>query len=176
MNFDLNNILTGRIWKFGDSVDSDSINPYYIYPKMEDMKQHTLEAFRPEFPKQVKPGDIIVAGRNFGCGSHRPGPVLREIGIAAILVESASRLFLRNNIALPLPIFIAPGITDMIADGETLEVDYRIGMAKNLASGATVAVRKFPAMIERIFECGGLPQLARQRYLREHPNAASVAG
>jgi len=100
---------------------------------MEDMKQHTLEAFRPEFPKQVKPGDIIVAGRNFGCGSHRPGPVLREIGIAAILVESASRLFLRNNIVLPLPIFIAPGITDMIADGGPLEVDYRIGMAKNLA-------------------------------------------
>jgi 3-isopropylmalate dehydratase small subunit len=174
MNFDLNKIITGLVWKFGDSVDSDSINPFYIYPDMNDMKRHTLEAFRPDFPRQVKPGDIIVAGRNFGCGSHRPGQVLREIGIAAILVESASRLFLRNNIALPLPIFITPGITNMIADGETLEVDYRKGVATNLASGATAAIRKYPAMIEHIFECGGLPQLARQRYLRENPKAAGA--
>ena len=167
MNYDLNKTISGRVWKFGDSVDSDSINPFYIYPKMEDQKKHTLEAFRPEFPKQVKPGDIIVAGRNFGCGSHRPGHVLREIGIAVILVKSASRLFLRNNIALPLPIFIAPGITGIVADGETLEVDYKNGLAKNLATGAAVAVRKYPAMIEHIFACGGLPQLARQRYLRD---------
>ena len=171
MKFDLNKIITGRVWKFGDSVDRDSINPYYIYPDMKDMMQHTLEAFRPEFPKQVKPGDIIVAGRNFGCGSHRPGPVLREIGIAAILVESASRLFLRNNIALPLPIFITPGITGIIEDGQTLEVNYNQGVAKSLATGATAKMRKYPAMIEHIFACGGLPQLARERYLKENPTA-----
>ncbi|MEI9803423.1 MAG: 3-isopropylmalate dehydratase [Pseudolabrys sp.] len=171
MKFDLNQTITGRVWKFGDSVDSDSINPYYIYPDMKDMVHHTLEAFRPEFPKEVKPGDIIVAGRNFGCGSHRPGPVLRVIGIAAILVESASRLFLRNNIALPLPIFIVPGITAIIDDGQTLEVNYNKGIATNVTTGATAAMRKYPAMIEHIFACGGLPQLARERYLKENSTA-----
>ncbi|MGH8619720.1 MAG: 3-isopropylmalate dehydratase [Burkholderiales bacterium] len=167
MKFDLNQPIRGRVWKFGDSVDTDSINPYYLYSKMEDLKKHTLESFRPEFPKEVKPGDIIVAGRNFGCGSHRPGLVLREVGIAAIVLESASRLFLRNNIALPLPIFITPGITDIIEDGQTLEIDYAHGIARNAATGVTAALRKFPPMIERIFECGGLPELARQRYLAE---------
>ena len=102
---------------------------------MEELKQHTLESFRPEFPKEVKPGDIIVAGRNFGCGSHRPATVLREVGIAAIVVESASRLFLRNTIALPMPIYVAPGINDIVKDGETLEIDYKASVARNVATG-----------------------------------------
>lgn len=167
MKFDLNKLISGRVWKFGDSVDTDSINPYYLYPTMEELKKHTLESFRPEFPKEVKPGDIIVAGRNFGCGSHRPGLVLREVGVAAIVVESASRLFLRNNIALPLPIFVAPGISEVIKDGETLEIDYAHKMARNAKTGASAPIRGFPAMIERIFECGGLVALTRERYAAE---------
>ena len=166
MNFDLNRVLRGRVWKFGDSIDTDSINPYYKYPP-EEIRNHTLESFRPEFPKEVKPGDIIVAGRNFGCGSHRPATVLREIGVAAIVVESASRLFLRNTIALPMPIYIAPGINDIVQDGETLEIDYKANRIRNVATGATVPIPKFPPMIEQIYECGGLPELARQRYLQE---------
>lgn len=167
MKFDLNRVIRGRVWKFGDSVDTDSINPFYKYSTMEELKKHTLESFRPEFPKEVKPGDIIVGGRNFGCGSHRPATVLREVGVAAIVVESASRLFLRNTIALPMPIYVAPGITDMVQDGETLEIDYQASYVKNVATGRTVSIPKFPPMIERIYECGGLPQLARQRYLAE---------
>lgn len=167
MKFDLKQPIRGRVWKFGESVDTDSINPYYLYPTMEELKKHTLESFRPEFPKEVKPGDIIVAGHNFGCGSHRPGLVLREVGVAAIAVESASRLFLRNNINLPLPIFVVPGITDMVEDGDVLEIDYAHTTARNTASGATAAIKKFPPLIERIFECGGLAALARQRFLAE---------
>lgn len=167
MSFDLNHVIRGRVWKFGDSVDTDSINPYYRYPTMEELKKHTLESFRPEFPKEVKPGDIIVAGRNFGCGSHRPGLVLKEIGIAAIVVESASRLFLRNSIALPMPIFIAPEIGKIVEDGATLELDYRHTVARNVATGATTNLRKYPPTIEAIFESGGMPAFARKRYLAE---------
>ena len=167
MKFDLNRVLRGRVWVFGDSIDTDSMNPYYKYTTMEELKAHTLESFRPEFPKQVKPGDIIVAGRNFGCGSHRPATVLREVGVAAILVESASRLFLRNTIALPMPIYVAPGINGIVRDGETLEVDYKASVARNVGTGRTVAIPKFPPMIEHIYECGGLPQLAYQRYMTE---------
>ena len=168
MGFDLNRVLRGRVWKFGDSIETDAINPYYRYPTMEELKQHTMEAYRPEFPKGVKAGDILVAGRNFGCGSSRPGLVLREVGIAVIVVESVSRLFLRNSIARAIPIFMAPGITGIIDDGGTLEVDYPRGVVRNPATGASVALRKFPPLIEQIFECGGLPEFGRERYLREN--------
>ena len=167
MSFDLNKLIRGRVWKFGDSIDTDSINPYYLYPTMEELKKHTMESYRAEFPKEVKPGDILIAGRNFGCGSSRPGLVLREVGIAAIVVESASRLFLRNNIARAIPIFLAPGITGIIEDSQTLEVDYPNGVVRNIATGASVPLRKFPPLIERIFQAGGLPHVARARYLAE---------
>ena len=167
MSFQFDRAVSGRVWKFGDSVESDAINPYYRYPTMEELKLHTMEAYRPEFPQQVKPGDILVAGRNFGCGSSRPGLVLREVGIAAIVVESVSRLFLRNSIARAMPIFMAPGVRGIVEDGATLEVDYRQGVARNPATGASVALRKFPPLIERIMQCGGLPEFARQRYLAE---------
>lgn len=174
MVFDLNRTIRGRVWKFGDSIETDAINPYYRYPTMEELKLHTMEAYRPEFPLEVKPGDILVAGRNFGCGSSRPGLVLREVGIAAIIAESVARLFLRNSIARAIPIFMAPGITGIVKDGETLEVDYRNGVVRNGASGASVTLRKFPPLIEQIFECGGLPELARERYLRETATAKSA--
>ena len=167
MGFDLNRVIRGRVWKFGDSIETDAINPYYRYPTMEELKLHTMEAYRPEFPLEVKPGDILVAGRNFGCGSSRPGLVLREVGIAVIIAESVSRLFLRNSIARAIPIFMAPGITGLIADGETLEVDYPQGRVTNAANGKSIAMRKFPPLIEKIFACGGLPEFARERYLAE---------
>ena len=167
MGVDLNRVLRGRVWKFGDSIETDAINPYYRYPTMEELKLHTMEAYRPEFPKQVKPGDILVAGRNFGCGSSRPGLVLREVGIVAIIAESVARLFLRNSIARAVPIFMAPGITAIIDDGETLEIDYPKARVRNCSSGAEVTLRKFPPLIEEIFATGGLPEYAYQRYLRE---------
>jgi len=167
VGFDLNRVIRGRVWKFGDSIETDAINPYYRYPTMEELKQHTMEAYRPEFPQQVKPGDLMVAGRNFGCGSSRPGLVLREVGVAAIVAESVSRLFLRNSISRAIPIFVAPGVTGIVEDGETLEVDYPQGVVRNPASGKSVTVRKFPPMIEQIFECGGLPEFAYERFLRE---------
>lgn len=175
MSFDLNQVIRGRVWKFGDSIETDAINPYYRYPTMEELKAHTMEAYRPEFPRQVKPGDILVAGRNFGCGSSRPGLVLREVGIAAIVAESVSRLFLRNSIARALPIFMAPGVTDIVDDGEILEIDYPQGVVRNPATGAGVVLRKFPPLIEEIFRCGGLPEFARQRYLAEQQKQAPRA-
>jgi 3-isopropylmalate/(R)-2-methylmalate dehydratase small subunit len=167
MSLDLNRVPRGRVWKFGDSIETDAINPYYRYPTMDELKQHTMEAYRPEFPKEVKPGDILVAGRNFGCGSSRPGLVLREVGIVAIVAESVARLFLRNSIARAIPNFMAPGITEIVKDGETLEVDYPEGVVRNVANGASVELRKFPPLIEEIFACGGLPEFAYRRYQRE---------
>jgi 3-isopropylmalate/(R)-2-methylmalate dehydratase small subunit len=167
VGFDLNQTMRGRVWKFGDSIETDAINPYYRYPTMEELKLHTMEVYRPEFPLQVKPGDIMVAGRNFGCGSSRPGLVLREVGIVAIIAESVARLFLRNSIGRAIPIFVAPGVGAIIDDGETLEVDYPAGTVRNPATGVSVTLRKYPPLIERIFQSGGLPEFARERYLKE---------
>lgn len=176
MGFDLNRVVCGRVWKFGDSIETDAINPYYRYPTMEELKQHTMEVYRPEFPRQVRPGDLLVAGRNFGCGSSRPGLVLREVGIAAIVAESVARLFLRNSISRAIPIFVAPGVSGIVEDGATLEVDYPAGVVRNPATGASVKLRKYPPAIEQIFECGGLPQFAYERYLREAALARRGAG
>lgn len=167
MGFDLARPISGRVWKFGDSIETDAINPYYRYPTMEELKQHTMEIYRPEFPREVRPGDVMVAGRNFGCGSSRPGLVLREVGIAAIIAESVARLFLRNSIGRAIPIFVAPGVTQIVDDGETLAVDYLAGVVRNPRSGQQVTLRKYPPMIERIFECGGLPEFAHQRFQME---------
>jgi 3-isopropylmalate/(R)-2-methylmalate dehydratase small subunit len=170
MHFDLNQPIQGKVWKFGNSIETDAISPYYHFPAMEDMKLHTMEAYRPEFAKNVRPGDILVAGTNFGCGSSRPGIVLREVGIAAIVVESVSRLFLRNSIARAIPIFMAPGITAMIEDGQMLHIDYPNGKVINVATGEHIPLRKFPPMIEQIFGVGGLPEFAYARYTKEMQN------
>jgi 3-isopropylmalate/(R)-2-methylmalate dehydratase small subunit len=167
MSLDLNRVVRGRAWLFGDSIETDAINPYYRYPTLEELKQHTMEAYRPEFAKEVKPGDILVAGRNFGCGSSRPGLVLREVGIVAIVAESVARLFFRNSIARAIPILIAPGVTSLVQDGQALEIDYPAGVVRNPASGKEVALRKYPPLIEQIFAAGGLPEFAYQRYMRE---------
>ena len=176
MDIDFDRVISGRVWKFGDSIETDAINPYYRYPTMDELKLHTMEAYRPEFPQQVKPGDLVVGGRNFGCGSSRPGLVLREVGIAAIIVESVSRLFLRNSIARAIPIFMAPGITKIVEDGETLEVDYPAGEVRNPRTRASVKLKKFPPLIEEMFRSGGLLQYAYDRYQAEakagkHPPA-----
>jgi 3-isopropylmalate/(R)-2-methylmalate dehydratase small subunit len=168
MSLDLNRVVRGRAWLFGDSIETDAINPYYRYPTMEELKQHTMEAYRPEFAKEVKAGDILVAGRNFGCGSSRPGLVLREVGIVAIVAESVARLFFRNSIARAIPILIAPGVTSIVQDGEALEIDYPAGVIRNPASGKEVALRKYPPLIEQIFAAGGLPEFAYQRYMCEN--------
>lgn len=167
MGFDLQQTIRGRVWKFGDSIETDAINPYYLYPTMAELKLHTMEIYRPEFPREVKPGDIMIAGRNFGCGSSRPGLVLREVGIAAIIAESVARLFLRNSISRAIPIFVVPGVTDLAQDGEMLEVDYPKSVIVNTATGATLPLAKYPPAIEQIFECGGLLQFAYERYIRE---------
>ena len=174
MAFDLTRPIRGRVWKFGDSIETDAINPYYRYPTMDELKLHTMEAYRPEFPKEVKAGDILVAGRNFGCGSSRPGLVLREVGIAAILAESVARLFLRNSIDRAIPIFMAPGITGIVEDGETLEVDYANSVVRNPATGANVVLRRYPPLIEQIFSVGGLPELAYERFVREEAVRAAA--
>lgn len=165
MSFDLNQTIRGRAWKFGDSIDTDCINPFYRYANdPEEIKKHTMESARPEFAAQVKAGDILVAGRNFGCGSARTGKVLFEVGVAAVLAESFSTLFMRNCISGGDFILVVPGITGLVNDGDTLEISYREGKVRNATRGGELPFKTYPPMIEGLFRNGGILPYTRARY------------
>lgn len=164
-------VLTGRVWKFGESVDTNVIAPLHVMRKgeIEEIAQHTMAALRPEFPEQVRPGDIIVAGANFGCGSHREEAnlVLNKVGIRAIVADSVARIFLRTSINLAYPTLVAPGVSSLVEDHEELEIDYPKGTIRNIQSGKELPLPKYPPSVEQIFEAGGILTLLRERCLRE---------
>lgn len=172
MSFDLNQAIRGKVWKFGDSIDTDCINPFYRYgDNAELLRQHTMESARPEFAGQVRPGDLVVGGRNFGCGSARPPHVLFEVGVAAVLAESFATLFLRNCVSVGDFVLAVPGISQLVEDGQTLEVDYRAGFVKNSATGQTLRFKAYPPMLEQMFLAGGIRAYTKARY-----DAESAAG
>ena len=163
------NVIRGRVWKFGDSVDTDVIAPNQRAATYEELKKITMDAYRPEFAKEVKPGDVIVGGKNFGYGSHRESAnaVLRDVGIAAIVAESVARIFFRIGISFGMPTYVAPGITDIVADGDEIEIDTEAGVVRNPKTGKSISLAKYPPSIERIFQAGGIMPLLVERLKRE---------
>ena len=161
--------ISGRVWKFGESISTDVMSPSNRGSTPEELRRNTMAAIREEFPLEVKPGDIIVAGRNFGCGSHRESAnqTLWDVGIAAVVAESVGRLFLRTSIAIGFPTFVAPGISGIVEDGQRLEIDYGEGMVRNVETGAAVRISAYPPSVERIFRAGGIIPLLVDRYTQE---------
>jgi 3-isopropylmalate/(R)-2-methylmalate dehydratase small subunit len=161
-----NSVMRGRVWKFGDSVDTDIIGPGQRAATLEDLKKITMDALRPEFAKEVRPGDIIVGGKSFGFGSHREkaNVVLREVGIQAIVAESIARIFFRVGISLGMPTYVAPGITGIVEDGEELEIDGEAGVARNPKTGKSVRIAINPKSVQHIFAAGGIVPLMVQRW------------
>lgn len=170
---DLAQPFRGRVWKLGDSVDTGQLAPGgpKVVPDdpVADLRAKCLRTLRPDFAAAVQPGDIIVAGQNFGCGSSRSTGVLavKACGIQAVVAESVARLYLRNSVAQGLLAFPAPGVAGLVADGDTLEVDYPAGVLRNLSSGRELPLRRFPPTVERIYQLGGIHQLIAQRLAAE---------
>jgi len=164
-------VIRGRVWKFGESIDTNIIAPLHVMRKgeIEEIAQHTMAAVRPEFPEEVRAGDIIVAGGNFGCGSHRQEAniVLEKVGIRAIVAESVARIFLRTSINLAYPTLVAPGISSLVEDHEELEINYPAGRMRNLRSGRELPLPKYPPSVEEIFKAGGILTLLKERCVRE---------
>ena len=151
--------LRGRVWKFGDSVDTDQLLGAGAGQVVTDnLKAYCLRALRPEFADEVQKGDVLVAGANFGCGSSRQTAVqaLQECGIAAVLAVSFARIYRRNSIALALPSFAVPDITRFAADGERLEIDYPARVVRNLTAGGELKLTALPASVEEIYRLGGI--------------------
>jgi len=153
--------LRGRAWKFGDSVDTNQLSAAGFQSSghaRENLKANCLSVLRPEFPHEVAPGDLLVAGSNFGCGSSRQSAVqaLQACGIAAVIAESVARIHMRNSIALALPTFVVPGIASIVADGDQMEIDYAAGVVRNLTAGHELPLTRFPQTVEQIYALGGI--------------------
>ena len=165
-------IITGRVWKFGNNINTDLIiaGKYkYDTLDMKEMAKHAFEALRQGFHKKVKEGDIIVAGKNFGCGSSREQAplILKALGIKVIMAESFARIFYRNAINLGLLALECNGIFHAVEEGEVLRINLEEGTVENISSGAKLSFRPLPKLILAIFKEGGLvPYVKKNRGIR----------
>jgi 3-isopropylmalate/(R)-2-methylmalate dehydratase small subunit len=154
----MENLIRGRVWKFGDNVDTDVITPgIYLNAPMEEMKKHVLEVLNPRFAQEVKAGDIIVGGRNFGCGSSRETApdAIKALGIAAVIAESFGRIFFRNAVAIGLPILPCADMGGSFQEGDEAEVDIFAAKVKNLSTGSLLQGQPHHPDILEIISHGG---------------------
>lgn len=161
-------MIKGRVYKFGDNINTDDIYPgryLSITTDREEMAKHCFELAFPDFLKTAKPGDIIVAGRNFGCGSSREqaATCLKYFGISVVIAESFARIFYRNAINLGLPILIAPEISKKVEHNDTIEVDLEKGVIRNIRTGEEIKVIPLPPFILEILNEGGLVPYLRKK-------------
>lgn len=166
------NQIEGRAWVFGDSVDTDVIAPgaaadfYGLSPEAESalLVERAFSAIDPAMGAKVKPGDILVAGANFGCGSHREraNRALVAMGFAAVVADSVARIFYRNAIAMGHPCFEAPGIVDMVRAGQPITLDLTAWEARG--PSGTVPIRRYSPRVMEIVVAGGMMNLIRQRW------------
>jgi 3-isopropylmalate/(R)-2-methylmalate dehydratase small subunit len=159
-------IIIGKAHKFGDNINTDLINPaQYMELPLDEMAKHAMEGAGPDFYKKAKPGDIIVAGKNFGSGSSRETApmVIKHCGIAAVIAVSFARIFYRNAINIGLPVLICDE-AGKIREDSALEVDFTEGIVKNLTDSASYKCSSLPKHIMELVNDGGLiPHLKRKQ-------------
>src|SRR5215510_8565360 len=152
-------VFEGRCWKFDHNIPTDEITPtHVVWKSFSEMAKHVLESLNPDFPKKVQPGDIIVAGRNFGCSSGRAiaPKAIKATGVAAVLAEGFSRTFYRNGHEVGLPILEVPGIHDFVEIHDRIRVDIANGTVANLTSGKTLQGSPAPGFLLDMLRAGGL--------------------
>ena len=159
--------IKGRIWKFGDNIDTDAIIParYLNTSDPKELAAHVMEDADVDFPKKVKPGDIIVGGSNFGCGSSREHAPLaiKTAGIAAVIAKSYARIFYRNAFNIGLPIFEAPDMPDAVAEGDVLELDAEAGVVRDITKGTEYKVSPIPPFMQELISAGGLIEWTKKK-------------
>lgn len=160
----------GKVWKYGDDINTDVIFPgKYTYSILEpeQMAQHALEDLDPDFAKKVRPGDVIVAGKNFGCGSSREqaATCLKYAGIQAVVAKSFARIFFRNAINQGLPVLQSEEAVENIEDGEEIEIDFVKGEIKG--NQGVFKFPPFPESVLGILEAGGLIPYTKNKLERE---------
>lgn len=149
-----------KVWRYGDHVDTDVIIParYLNISDFKELSEHAMEDIDTTFAPNVQPGDIIVAGRNFGCGSSREHApiVIQQKGVACIIAESFARIFYRNAINIGLPVLEIGEEAQKIQAGDQVEVDFDKGEIHVVNKGLTIKTHPLPAFVRKIAEAGGL--------------------
>jgi 3-isopropylmalate/(R)-2-methylmalate dehydratase small subunit len=150
----------GKVWIFGDDINTDLIIPgkYLELVDPEEMAEHAMEGIDPDFPEKIQEGDIIVGGTNFGCGSSREhAPLaLKYAGIGAVIAESFARIYYRNSINIGLPALECPGITEAVEEGDVVEVDVTGGTVKNTRTSDELNFTPLPDFMVEVLNDGGL--------------------
>lgn len=160
-------VMEGKAWKFGNNIDTDQIYPgiYVELTEMEDIKKHALSgSAEPKFADEVQPGDIVVAGTNFGCGSSREhaAMTLKGAGVGAVLAESFGRIFFRNAINLGLPVIVCPGISKCAQKGDEIRIDIETGEVTDVTRGKVLKTTPFSPYVLNILESGGIKNMIRK--------------
>jgi 3-isopropylmalate/(R)-2-methylmalate dehydratase small subunit len=160
-------IVQGRVWKLGDNVDTDRLLPgrYLSLTDPVELASHCLEDVLPEFSRQVRPGDIVVAGDNLGCGSSREhAPLaLKALGISCLVARSYARIFFRNAINLGLPALTSPEAAEGLEQGDKVRIDLLSGQLENLSRPFRCFVPALPAFLSDIIDAGGMTPYVRNR-------------
>ena len=152
-------VLKGKVHKFADDINTDDIiaAKYLVSTDAQELGKRCMETINPNFSQSVTPGDIIVAGRNFGCGSSREHAPLaiKGCGVSAVIAKSFAAIFFRNAINIGLP-FLESADVDKINDGDIIEIDLSIGVIKNLTQDKNYKTQAFPEFLQEIVASGGL--------------------
>ena len=158
----------GRIFRYGDNVDTDVIIParYLNTSDRKELASHCMEDIDSTFVSSVKKGDIIVAGRNFGCGSSREhAPIaIKESGISCVIAATFARIFFRNSINIGLPILECPEAAAEIKAGDSVSVDFSTGVITDETTGKEYKAEPFPPFMQRLIEAGGLVPYIKENY------------
>ena len=157
------NTFTGRVWKFGDDINTDLVIPNFaVFLTLEEQLEHCFSANRPGWVAQVEKGDVLLAGRNFGVGSARNiGAVFAALGISGVVADSFNGLGLRNCVNAGLPSLPCPEILDAFDEGDVAEVDWVGGVVKNVTKGSTVRGNPVPKPLQEIVLHGGVEAVLR---------------
>lgn len=157
----------GTVFKYGDNIDTDVIIParYLSTADPEELKKHCMEDIDKEFSKEVKPGDIIVGQKNFGCGSSREhAPIaIKGSGISCVIAESFARIFYRNSFNIGLPIIESADAANGIEAGNEVEIDFESGEIRNITKGETYKGQPYPEFIQRIIKKDGLVNYIQEK-------------
>ncbi|MDA8192773.1 MAG: 3-isopropylmalate dehydratase small subunit [Thermaerobacter sp.] len=156
--------FSGKTWLLGDNISTDLLSPgHYVHDPMTVRLAHVLEAVRPEFAGGVQPGDVVVAGKNFGCGSSRESAPqhLKDLGVAAVVAESFARIFSRNAIAIGLPVLTCPFVAGRARDGEAITVSLDQGEVM-LADGTRLQAERLPEAMLDVLARGGIVPMLRE--------------
>ena len=150
--------FTARVWKFPDNINTDLILPnraFYLTP--EEQVKFVFSANRPGWVDLVKPGDILIGGRNFGMGSSRPASrSLKNLGLSCLLAESINGLFFRNCVNYAFPAMECPGISDLFTEGDVAQVDFAGGAVRNKTTGKALTAKVLPAKLLDLLQAGGI--------------------